>query len=159
MSSKRTTKQKPSKAPSAKLGVAPNIEAAAARMNLSKEFLQDLKNAGCDAFAIRGSVDCDKAAAYLAEHPEFVARWNGEGGVPPRAVSIAVRAHFDAMEAKRKHEEKIRKVIARARFAEIAQRVGERQRAILKQHVTPEVLAKLCAEMQPLFDECLEGAK
>jgi hypothetical protein len=136
------------------LGVAPNLESAGAKLGFAKEFMQELKNAGCPGFALRGSVDCDAVRAWLADNPEIAARWNGEGGVPPRAVSIAIRAHFDAKEAQRKHEEKIRKVISRERIAGIVAVVAEKQRAILKAYVSTEVLAKICEQMQPLFDEC-----
>jgi hypothetical protein len=124
-------------------------------MNLSEEMLKEARDVyGCLAFGSGGRVDCDGFMEWLAGNPQFVEKFSGEGGVPSKAISLAVRAHYDAMEAKRKYEQQMRKVILRTKFAEIVRRVGERQRNILKPHVTPETLAKICEEMQPLFDEC-----
>lgn len=138
-----------------KLGCAPNVKAAAARCGVDEEMLKEARDVhGCPAFGSGGRVDCDKFMAWCVDTPQFVEKWNGKGGVPSKAISLAVRAHFDALEAKRKHEEKIKKLLPRAKLAEIVQSVGERQRAILKRHVSPEALAEICEEMQPLFDEC-----
>lgn len=137
-----------------KLGVAPNLQSAGEKLHFTKEFLRDAKNAGCDGFALRGSVDCDKVAAWLARHPEFVSKWKGQGGVPPRAVSQAVAAHFDALERKRRYEERISKLIPLSVIAQRLQALSTKQKAIAEQHIKdPVALASFCEAMQAMVNE------
>src|SRR4051812_40642200 len=103
-----------------KLGVAPNVKAAAGRLGISVEMIRGASEAGCDAIQANGKVHMDRLAAWLAENPEFVAKWSGkDGGIPPKAISQAIKEHFAALEAKRKHEEKIGKLILREKIAGI----------------------------------------
>lgn len=134
------------------------MQAAATRTGYPFEMLSEAKNAGCSAFTLRGSVDCDAFVDWLESKDQvgFLKKWNDQGAIPSRDVSKRIREHYDAMEAKRRFEEKSRKLISREFFAEVVGRVCSRQRAILEKHVTPETLAEICIQMQPLFDECAE---
>jgi hypothetical protein len=144
---------------SAKLGSAPNMQAAANRTSYPFEMLSEAKNLGCRAFTLRGSVDCDAFIEWLQapEQKDFREKWEKEGVIPTRETSKRIKDHYDAMEAKRKHEEKLHKLILRTEFAAKVASVGEKQRAILEPHVAPTVLAEICAAMQPLFDELMEA--
>lgn len=141
-----------------KLGSAPNMQAAANRTEYPFEMLSEAKNLGCRAFTLRGSVDCDAFIQWLqaAEQKEFREKWEKEGAIPTRETSKRIREHYDAMEAKRRHEEKMEKLLPKVIWAQKLASVGEKQRALLEPHVTPQVLADICAVMQPLFDELEE---
>lgn len=138
-----------------KLGSAPNMQAAANRTGYAFEMLSEAKNLGCRAFTLRGSVDCDAFIQWLQapEQKDFRSKWDDEGAIPTRDTSKRIKDHYDAMEAKRRHEEKMGKLLQREIWARKVASVGEKQRAILEPHVTPQVLADICAAMQPIFDE------
>lgn len=87
---KRKTNHKPN--------IAPTMQSAAGRLNLSLDVLKAAKDAGCDAFRERGSVDCDRLPKWLAEHPDIL---SGEpGGMPSKAIEQAL-----LLRARRQREE------------------------------------------------------
>jgi len=106
---------RPKKKP--KLGVFLSRPAAAGAMGLPVELITAAINEGCLCAKRNGNIDGDVLTEWLDQHPEFVAKWNDEGAIPNRAVSLAVIAHFDGREKKRKYDEKIGKLIPRTEIA------------------------------------------
>ena len=144
-------KPKPKKQKRTKLGPAPNMQAAANRTGYPFEMLSEAKNLGCSAFTLRGSVDCDAFVEWL-EAPDQVAfreKWDKEGAIPTRETSKRIKEHYDAMEAKRKHEEKTRKLIARnmrvQQFETFCAGIMADAEALAK---TPAELALFCQAIQ-----------
>src|ERR1051326_5464808 len=106
----RQTKKKPA---IKRLGSAPNMQAAAHRTGFTFDMLSEAKNLGCKAFTLRGSVDCDAFIEWLEDgaQKEFRDKLDEAGAIPAKETSQRIKEHYAAMEAKRKHQEKIGKLI------------------------------------------------
>lgn len=123
MSSKKGTK------------TAPNIKAAANRLNVPHQMLSDAKNLGCEAFALRGSVDLDRYAEWLSTHPEFAAKWKEAGAIPDKAVSEAWKAHFEKELRRIRVEKELRKLIPRTDRADQVREISARLMQIAVTHI------------------------
>lgn len=140
----------------AKLGSAPNMQAAANRTGYAFEMLSEAKNLGCRAFTLRGSVDCDAFVEWLQskEQAGFRDKWDKEGAIPTRETSKRVKDHYDAMEAKRRYDEKRLRLIPFTTVCDRLRTLATRQREIAEQHIKdPKAFADFCAAMQSLVDD------
>ncbi len=130
------------------------MKAAAARMDLPPEMLKEAKDAGWECFGSGGRVNCDAFLARLAREPDFAKKWTKEGGIPPRAVSQAIDAHFVALERKRRYEERIGKMIPHSVIGSRLRTVATKQKSIAEQYIKdPKALAEFCGLMQELVND------
>jgi len=65
-------KNRKTKKPAASHRIAASMQAAASILKLPLSAIRVAKRAGCDAFAARGSVNCDRLLEWLAENPQAV---------------------------------------------------------------------------------------
>lgn len=138
-----------------KLGVAPNMAAAAARTGLHPDAVKEAKARGCTAFHQSGRVDCDALLEYAIANPKLLEQ---DDGKPNMQLEQALLIRTNRLIREQKLLDIRNKNITRAEMGQRLRALGLEQKAILEKELkgNPKLVARICALMRALVDSWKE---
>jgi hypothetical protein len=137
-----------------KLGIALNMDGAAARTKLDRDKVKTARDHGCQAFHPSGRVDCDALLDFVANNPQIFEA----SDKPNLALEEALTARVNRKIREEKLLEIRKKVASRAELGQRLKALSLAQKTILEKELkdNPKLVARICAQMRLLVAEWCE---